>query len=45
MPHLEREVWQRYKDDDFILIGIDLKEDAVKVKKFIKNEGNTSFHY
>ena len=30
MPHLEREVWQRYKDDDFILIGIDLKEDAVK---------------
>ena len=36
MPHLESEVWQRYKDDDFILIGIDLKEDVEKVTKFIK---------
>ena len=24
MPHLEKEVWQRFKSDDFILIGIDL---------------------
>ncbi|PHR72171.1 MAG: protein-disulfide isomerase [Lutibacter sp.] len=36
MPHLETEVWQRFKDEDFILIGIDLKEDVEKVKKFIK---------
>lgn len=36
MPHLESEVWQRFKDDDFILIGIDLKEDVEKVEKFIK---------
>lgn len=36
MPHLESEVWQRYKDEDFILIGIDLKEDREKVEKFIK---------
>ncbi len=36
MPHLESEVWQRYKDQDFILIGIDLKEDVEKVTKFIE---------
>ena len=34
MPHLEDEVWQRFKDDDFILIGLDLKEDEVKAKEF-----------
>lgn len=36
MPHLESEVWQRFKNEDFILIGIDLKEDREKVEKFIK---------
>ena len=36
MPHLEKEVWQRFKNDDFILIGIDLKETPEKVKHFIK---------
>lgn len=35
MPHLEKEVWQRFKNDDFILIGIDLKEKTEKVKRFI----------
>ena len=35
MPHLEKEVWQRFKSDDFILIGIDLKEKTEKVKRFI----------
>ncbi len=34
MPHLEKEVWQRFKNDDFILIGMDLKEDVNKVKRF-----------
>ena len=37
MPHLEQEVWQRFKDDDFILIGVDLKENLEVVKNFIKN--------
>ena len=41
MPHLEKEVWQRFKDDDFILIGIDLKEDLEKVERFIKKVGVT----
>lgn len=35
MPHLESEVWQRFKNEDFILIGIDLKEGLEKVKRFI----------
>ena len=37
MPHLEKEVWQRFKDDDFILIGVDLMEDLDVVKEFILN--------
>ena len=37
MPHLEKEVWQRFKNDDFLLIGIDLKEDISIVKKFINS--------
>lgn len=36
MPHLEKEVWQRFKNDEFLLIGVDLKEDVEKVKRFIK---------
>lgn len=35
MPHLETEVWQQFKNEDFILIGIDLKEDRQKVDRFI----------
>ena len=41
MPHLESEVWQRFKNDDFILIGIDLKEEREKVDKFIQKVGVT----
>ncbi len=41
MPHLEREVWQRFKNEDFMLIGIDLKEEEEKVKLFIENMGVT----
>ena len=36
MPHLEKEVWQRFKNEDFTLIGIDLKEAPEKVKRFIE---------
>jgi len=35
MPHLEKEVWQYFKNDDFILIGMDLKENPKKVNRFI----------
>lgn len=34
MPHLEKEVWQTFKDRDFILLGVDLDEPAQKVKDF-----------
>jgi len=39
MPHLESEVWQRFKKNDFILLGIDLKEEPEKVKLFIEQTG------
>ena len=41
MPHLEKDVWQKFKDQDFILIGIDLKEDEKTVRKFIESTGVT----
>ena len=41
MPHLEDEVWQRFKDDDFILIGLDLREDEAKAKEFANAMGVT----
>jgi len=42
MPHLEKEVWQRFKNDDFMLIGVDLKEDKEKVERFI-NQMNITY--
>ena len=36
MPHLEKQVWQRFKQDDFILVGVDLKEELSVVEDFIK---------
>lgn len=41
MPHLEKEVWQRFKEKDFLLIAVDLKEEKDKVEKFIKSTGIT----
>ena len=37
MPHLEAQVWQEFKDEDFILLGVDLKESKEKVKSFIED--------
>lgn len=38
MPHIEKEIWQKHRDnDDFVLIGIDLDEPPDKVKKFAGN--------
>ena len=41
MPYLEKEVWQRFKGDDFILIAVDLKENPEKIKPFIAKTGIT----
>lgn len=34
MPFLEKEVWQKYKDEDFMLIGVDYDEPIDKVLVF-----------
>ena len=34
MPALEAEIWQEFKDDEFILIGVDLDEPLDKVVEF-----------
>lgn len=44
MPHLEKEVWQKFKKDDFILIGIDLKESLETTKEFI-NKTEVSYPF
>jgi len=36
MPHLEKDVWLKFKDKEFILIGIDRDEPLDVVKKFIE---------
>ena len=42
MPHLENDVWQKFKNDDFILLGVDLKEEPQQVQSFIE-EMNVSY--
>ena len=41
MPHLENEVWQKFKDDSLVLIGIDRDEPLEVVKRFKKEMGVT----
>lgn len=36
MPHIENEIWNKYKNKGLIVIGIDLKETPEKVKNFSK---------
>ena len=41
MPHLESDVWQRFKNEDFILIGVDFDEELDKVIEFQKKMKTT----
>ncbi len=41
MPHLEKDVWQKYKDKNVVLIGIDRDEPLETVLKFQKEIGTT----
>ena len=41
MPHLEKDVWQKYKDKGVRLIGIDRDEPLETVLKFQKDIGTT----
>lgn len=36
MPHLEKDVWQKFKAKDFILIGVDRDEPLDVVQEFAK---------
>ncbi len=37
MPHIEKEIWEPYKDKDLVVIGIDLDEPKEKVVQFAKD--------
>lgn len=42
MPFIERDIWQRHKDnDDFVLVGIDREEAKEEIEAFIKKVGTT----
>jgi len=41
MPELESRVWQKYKDEDFLLIGIDIKDTRDRMIPFIEKTGVT----
>jgi peroxiredoxin len=34
MPHLEKDIWKKYRDKGLVFAGIDLKEPVEKVKLF-----------
>ena len=36
MPHIERDLWQKYKDKGLYVLGVDYDEPLSKVKKFKK---------
>lgn len=42
MPHIEKEIWQELKEEDFIVIGVDYKEPAERVMQF-SNDMNISY--
>lgn len=37
MPHIEKLIWNPLKNKDFIVIGVDYKEDALKTKQFARD--------
>ena len=41
MPVLEQKVWQKFKENEFLLIGIDTKEPVEKVVPFIQKMETT----
>ena len=41
MPHLETDVWQAFKERQFVLIGVDLDEPTDKISEFAQATGIT----
>ncbi|WP_291857253.1 TlpA disulfide reductase family protein [Marinilabilia sp.] len=39
MPHIEKEIWQPYKDKGLVVVGIDRDEPLETVRKFAKETG------
>ncbi len=39
MPHIEKEIWQPYKDKGLVVVGIDRDEPLETVKKFAEETG------
>ncbi len=37
MPFIEKDIWQKLQNNDFIVVGIDYKESPEKVNKFAKD--------
>lgn len=40
MPDMEK-LWQKFKDEDFVILAVDLRETSEKVSSFIKENGYT----
>jgi len=41
MPHIEKEIWQQWKDDGLVVIGIDRDEPLEKAQMLIEKTGVT----
>ena len=42
MPFIERDIWQRHKENDgFVLVGIDREETKEEIEAFVKKVGTT----
>jgi peroxiredoxin len=41
MPHLEKDVWQAFRERPFVLIGVDLDEPIDKISEFAQATGIT----
>ncbi len=41
MPQLESRVWQKFKEKDFLLIGVDIKDTKDRMLPFIEKTGVT----
>ena len=42
MPHIERDIWQRHKDNkEFVLVGIDREETREEIESFVEKVGTT----
>ena len=40
MPHMEK-LWQKFKEEDFVILAVDLREGKEKVSSFVKENGYT----